>query len=77
MIVFDGKISYVVGYKNIKHYAGINFIHNHPPENPRGFAPKMCPHPGAFASKLLPGGGDLLGQFPRGGHLSINDVCHF
>ena len=31
--------------------AGINFIHNHlPPMHPWGFAPKVCPHPGAFAS---------------------------
>ena len=30
--------------------AGINFIHNHPPAHPRGFAPKICSHPGAFAS---------------------------
>ena len=39
-------------------YAGINFIRNHPPPpHPRGFAPKICPHPGAFAG----GGRDLLG----------------
>ena len=44
--------------------AGINFIHNHPPAHPRGFAPKICPHPGAFASKLLLRGRDLLGQLP-------------
>ena len=32
-------------------YAGINFIHNHPPPvHPWGFVPKLCPHPGAFAS---------------------------
>ena len=31
-----------------------------------------------FMSKLYVGGaGDLLGQLLRGGHLSINDVCHF
>ena len=33
-----------------------------PPAYPRGFAPKTSPHPGAFASKLLPGGEDLLGS---------------
>ena len=28
-----------------KSYAGINFIHNHPPPaHPRGIAPKLCPH---------------------------------
>ena len=37
--------------------AGMNFIHNHPPAHPRGFAPNICPHPGAFC----PGVGDLLG----------------
>ena len=30
--------------------AGINFIHNHPPTHLRGFTPKTCSHPGAFAS---------------------------
>ena len=31
-------------------YAGINFIHNHSPAHPGGFAPKIFLHPGAFAS---------------------------
>ena len=31
-------------------YAGINFIHSHPPMDPLGFAPKICPHCGDFAS---------------------------
>ena len=39
----------------------------------RGFAPKICPHPGAFASYLLPGGREFVGVAPEGGHLSIND----
>ena len=31
--------------------AVINFCHNHPPPaHPRGFASKICPHSGAFAS---------------------------
>ena len=48
-------------------YAGINFIHNHPPPaHPQGFAPKTCPHPGAFASKLLPGGRGFVGQLGEG-----------
>ena len=34
----------------------------------------LQPMPGF--SPLLPGG-DLLGQVPRVGHLSINDACHF
>ena len=42
--------------------AGINFIHNHPPAHPRGFAPKICSHPGAFASQLLPGGRAFVGE---------------
>ena len=47
-------------------YAGINFIHNHPPPpHPWGFAPKICPHPGAFYILAFAGGGggggDLLG----------------
>ena len=57
--------------------AGINFIHNHPPAHPLGFAPKICPYPGLLHPSFYPGSGDLLGQLPRGGHLSINDVCHF
>ena len=47
-------------------YAGINFIHNHPPSHPRGFAPKICPHPGAFAFKLFPEGRGFVGAAPEG-----------
>ena len=55
--------------------AGINFIHSHPPRIPGNLHQKFDPtflHP-----SFCLGGGDLLGQLPRGGHLSINDVCHF
>ena len=51
--------------ENIRDYAAINFCHNHPPAHSRGFAPKICPHPGTFVSKFLPGDGHLLGQLPR------------
>ena len=37
-------------FHKLRNNAGINFIHNHPPAHPQGFAPKICPHPGAFAS---------------------------
>ena len=36
-----------------------------PPRTP-GICTKNLPHPGAFASKLLPGGRDLLGQLGAG-----------
>ena len=62
--------------KKFNFNAAINFCHKHPPAHPREFAPKICCHPAAFASSFCSGGGDLLGQLPRGGHLSINDVCH-
>ena len=39
-------------------YAAVNFC---PPVHPREFAPKICPHPGAYASQLLLGGRGLLG----------------
>ena len=56
-------------------YAGhINLIHNHPPVDPQGFGLKICPHPGTFASKLLPWWGWSLGHLRRAGHLSINNV---
>ena len=32
--------------------AGINFIHNHPPAHPRGFAPKICP-PWGFCDDIM------------------------
>ena len=38
-----------VSVKHTNANAGINFAHNHPPAHPRRFAPKICPHPGAFA----------------------------
>ena len=31
-------------------YAGINFIHNHPPTHPERFSPTICSHPGYFTS---------------------------
>ena len=48
-----------------KNNATVNFCHNHPPAHPRGFAPKICPHPGAFASQLLPGGREFVGVAPE------------
>ena len=59
-------------------YAGINFIHNHhPPRTPGDLHQTFSPTLGILHPSFCPGGGDLLGQLPRGGHLSINDVCHF
>ena len=37
-----------------------------PPRTPRGFAPNICSHPGAFASYLLPGGQEIVGITPEG-----------
>ena len=37
-----------------------------PPAHPRGFEPKICPHPGAFAFQLLPGGRGFVGRAPKG-----------
>ena len=36
------------------------------PTHPRGFAQKTCPHPGAFASWLFPGGQGFVGIAPKG-----------
>ena len=59
-------------------YAGINFMHNHPPEHPEDLHQKFAPTLGLLHPSFCPGeGGDLSGQLPMGGHLSINDVCHF
>ena len=72
----SGQVAYpshLVRYLN----AGINFIHNHPPAHPRGFAPKISPTLGLLCPRFCPGGGHLLGQIPRGGHLSMSDVCHY
>ena len=38
---------------------------------------KFAPTLGLLHPSFCRGGGNLLGQLPRGGHLSINDVCHF
>ena len=47
-----------------------------PPRTP-GIYTKHLPPPWGFCIQAFArGGGDLLGQLPRGGHLSINDVCH-
>ena len=55
----------------------MNFIHNHSPHAHCRFAPKICPHPGAFASKLFPGGWGFVGAAPkRRAFLLINYVCH-
>ena len=48
--------------------ASINFIHNHPPVHPRGFAPTL----GLLHPNFCPGGFVVVAR----GHLSINDVCH-
>ena len=48
-------------YNNNQNNAVINFIHNHPPAQPRGFAQKVCSHLGAFASYLLHGEGGFVG----------------
>ena len=45
---------------------GINFIHKHPPAYSRGFASKICHHPGAFVSKHLPWGRGFVGTAPEG-----------
>ena len=63
-------------------YAAVSFCDNHPPAHRWGFAPKICPHPGAFASQLLLGGRGFVGiapeaVWPMSGHWSINDFCHF
>ena len=50
-----------------------------PPTHP-GICTKTSPPSWAFCIQAFAqggGGGDVLGQLPRGGHLSINDVCHF
>ena len=46
-----------------------------PPAHPRGFAPKICLHLGAFASKLLPRGRGFVGAAPEGRAFSINARC--
>ena len=75
-LVCNGQLWARAALRQLCSYAGINFIHNHPPLRiPRIFT-KTLPSAWGFASKVLPGGG-LLGQLPRGGLLSINDVCHF
>ena len=38
---------------------------------------KFAPALGLWHPSFCPVGGHLLGQLPRGGHLSINDFCHF
>ena len=62
-------------------YAGINFIHNHPPPPPRrtpkDLHQKLVPTLGLLHSSCCPGGGDLLGSSARGGHLSIKDFLPF
>ena len=61
------KEGLIVVNRSFCHFSGINFIHNHPPAHPRGFAGKICLHPGAFASQLLPGGGrGFVGAAPEG-----------
>ena len=45
-----GGVNYLTLRVQFYGNAGINFIHNHPPAHPRGFAPKIFPHLGAFAS---------------------------
>ena len=58
--------------------AGINFIHNHHPQRtPGDLHQKFAPAVGLLHPNFCPVGGDLLRQLLRGGHLSINDVCHF
>ena len=37
-------------------YAGINLTGYHPPREPRAYAPKCVPSPGAFAQQKMPGG---------------------
>ena len=41
---------------------------------PPGFAPKICPHPGAFGSKLLPSGRGFVGAAPEG-RAFVNKRC--
>ena len=53
------------------YHAAINFCCN--PMHRWGFAPKSCPHAGAFTSYFLPGG-TCQGRY---GHLPINNLCHF
>ena len=53
-------------------YAGINFIHNHPHAHPRGFAPKTCSHPEAFASKLLPRNEGICWAARRGAGINLS-----
>ena len=48
-----------------------------PPLTPGDFHHKFAPTLGFLHPSFCPGGGDLLGQLPRGGHLSIKDFCHF
>ena len=50
-----------------------------PPLTPRDLHQKFAPTLGLLHQCFCVGGGggDLLGQLLRGGHLSINNVCHF
>ena len=65
-------------YRHEGDYVGVSFIHNHPPPRaPPGICTKSLPLPWGFCIQAFARGGeDLLGQLPRGGLLSINDVCH-
>ena len=74
--IFD-VIPFELKEKNWELYAAISFCHNHPPAHPRDLHQKFAPTLGLLHPSFCLGGGDLLGQLPRGGHLSINDVCHF
>ena len=61
----------------------INFIHNHPPAHPLGFAPKTCPHLFlythffGFCIQAVAREAGICWAALEGRHLSINDVCHF
>ena len=48
-----------------------------PPSTPVDLHQTFAPALGLLHPSFCPGAGDLLGSLPRGGHLSINDFCHF
>ena len=48
-----------------------------PPRTSRDLHQKFAPTLGLLHPSFCLGGRDLLGQLPSGGHLSVNDVCHF